>query len=118
MSGFSDAKIRLRIVMGDDHRIGPGKVDLLEAIARTGSIAAGGRELGMSYRRAWLLVDALNTLFNESVVTTAAGGVNGGGAQLTPLGRALVAAFREVEKQTQAAMIEAFAPFSSHLRAN
>jgi molybdate transport system regulatory protein len=102
---------RLRIVFGPDMRIGPGKMDLLEAIGRTGSISAAGRELGMSYRRAWLLVDDVNKLFAQPVVTASAGGVHGGGARLTEFGRAVVAAYRRVEARTRAAIAEEFAAF-------
>src|SRR5512146_2407788 len=62
---------RLRIVMGEGLILGPGKVDLIEAIERKGSISAASREMGMSYRRAWLLVDALNTMFGRPIVTAA-----------------------------------------------
>ncbi len=115
---FSEARLRLRIVLSEDHRIGPGKIDLLEAISRTGSIAAAGRELGMSYRRAWLLIDAVNNLFTEPVVTTATGGSNGGGAVLTPFGQGLITAFRNLEARTQAAMTEEFAGFSAKIKAD
>ena len=113
---FAEARLRLRIVLSENHRIGPGKIDLLEAISRTGSIAAAGRELGMSYRRAWLLIDALNSLFTEPVVTTATGGAQGGGASLTPLGQDLIRAFRSLENRTCIAMIEEFGAFSERIR--
>lgn len=94
---LSRAALRLRIVFPDDRRIGPGKVDLLEAIGRTGSISSAARELGMSYRRAWLLADEMGRLFKRPILTTAAGGAHGGGAALTDFGRALVAAYRRIE---------------------
>ncbi len=78
-------------------RIGPGKIRLLEAIAREGSISAAGRAQGMSYRRAWELVDALNRLLGIPVVATSSGGARGGGAALTPAGAALVADYRAIE---------------------
>lgn len=109
------AGLRLRIVFGNDIRLGPGKADLLEAIGRTGSISAAGRELGMSYRRAWLLVDEVNRLFRRPVVQASAGGAHGGGAQLTDFGRALVAAYRRVEERARAAIREELAPFESDL---
>lgn len=102
---------RVRIVFGPHAGLGPGKIDLLDAIGRTGSISAAGRALGMSYRRAWLLVDAVNKLFAQPAVIASAGGAHGGGAQLTPFGRALVAAYRRVEARTCAAIAEEFAPF-------
>lgn len=110
--GLESARVRLRIVFGAAMRLGPGKIDLLEAIARTGSISAAGRELGMSYRRSWLLIDAVNRMFTRPAVVASAGGAQGGGAQLTDFGRDLVAAFRRVEQRTHAAVQEEFAAFA------
>ncbi len=105
---------RVRVVFGEQ-RLGPGKIDLLEAIGRSGSISAAGRELGMSYRRAWLLVGAVNGMFHRPVVQAAAGGAHGGGAHLTDFGRALVAAYRRIEQRTRDAIREELAPFASDL---
>src|SRR4051812_21686508 len=88
---------RLRIVMGEGLILGPGKVDLIEAIERSGSISAAARTMGMSYRRAWLLVDALNHMFNRPLVVAAPGGSRGGGAQVTDFGRDVAAAYRRIE---------------------
>jgi molybdate transport system regulatory protein len=101
----------VRILIGE-MVLGPGKVDLLEAIGRTGSISAAGRELGMSYRRAWLLVDALNHMFPQVLVTAATGGSHGGGAKLTDYGRGVAAAYRRVEARARTAMREEMAPFN------
>jgi len=103
---------RVRILIGDGMVLGPGKVDLLEAIGRTGSISAAGRELGMSYRRAWLLVDALNHMFPNPLVTAAPGGSHGGGAKLTDYGRGVAAAYRRVVERARTAMKEELAPFN------
>jgi molybdate transport system regulatory protein len=103
---------RLRIVFGDDIRLGPGKIDLVAAVARTGSIAAAGRELGMSYRRAWLLIDEINRLFRQPVVLASAGGTRGGGAQVTPFGLALVEAYRRIESRLEQAIREELGPFA------
>ena len=84
--------------------IGPGKVALLEAIEETGSITAAAKKLGMSYRRAWLLVDETNRCVVRPAVQTAAGGPNGGGAALTPVGVLLVRRYRALEMQTGAAV--------------
>ena len=84
-------------------RIGPGKIALLEAIGREGSISAAARTLGMSYRRAWLLVESLNAMAGAPVVAAAAGGAGGGGAALTEAGRALVADYRAIEEAAVAA---------------
>jgi len=84
-------------------RIGPGKIDLLETIDREGSISAAGRALGMSYKRAWDLVNALNTLLGHAVVAASPGGYRGGGATLTDAGRSLVADYRAIERAAQRA---------------
>lgn len=110
--GLASARIRLRIVFGQAMRLGPGKIDLLEAIARTGSISAAGRELGMSYRRSWLLIDAVNRMFKTPAVFASVGGAQGGGAQLTPFGETLVAGYRRVEARTKTALEEEFASFA------
>ena len=97
MARDPSVQFRLRIVLGDDIAIGPGKVDLLEAIAATGSITAAAKSLGMSYRRAWLLVDTMNRCFASSVVAAETGGTRGGGARLTPLGDDVVRRYRAAE---------------------
>jgi molybdate transport system regulatory protein len=91
-------QFRLRISRGDDIAVGPGKIDLLEAIGRTGSITAAARSLAMSYRRAWLLVDTMNRCFRTAVVETEAGGARGGGTRLTATGKRVVQHYRRTEK--------------------
>ena len=81
------ATLNLRVEFGERGALGPGKARLLELIAEHGSIAAAGRAMGMSYRRAWDLVDELNSCFGKPVITTQMGGQHGGGAALTPLGQ-------------------------------
>ena len=90
-------RVTLRLDFDDERRLGPGKIALLEAVARHGSISAAGREFGMSYRRAWLLVDELNRMFAQPVVAARGGGRNGGGAELTRLGAEIVARYRKAE---------------------
>ncbi|MGH7047053.1 MAG: winged helix-turn-helix domain-containing protein [Stellaceae bacterium] len=90
-------RLTLRIDFDQDRAIGPGKIKLLELIDRLGSIAAAGRQMGMSYRRAWLLVDSVNRCFKQPVVASQAGGQNGGGASLTTLGHTVVQHYRAVE---------------------
>lgn len=102
---------RLRVLLGASIAIGPGKAELLEAIGRSGSISAAAREMGMSYRRAWLLVEAVNAAFVEPVVATATGGSGGGGAQLTDFGHAVVARYREMERMAEKAVAKEFAAF-------
>jgi molybdate transport system regulatory protein len=77
--------------------LGPGKIALMELISRHGSISAAGKEMGMSYRRAWLLVDEINHIFREPLVETQMGGSGGGGARLTRLGREVVGRYRAIE---------------------
>jgi molybdate transport system regulatory protein len=88
---------RLRIVIEPDVAIGPGKADLLEAIRDTGSISAAGRKLGMSYRRAWLLVDELNQHLGAPVIDAVTGGAKGGGAALTRTGEEVLTRYRAME---------------------
>jgi molybdate transport system regulatory protein len=92
-----EVQFRLRIRNGDDIAVGPGKIELLEAIANTGSITAAAKLLGMSYRRAWLLVDTMNRCFKTRVVETEAGGNRGGGTRLTALGAEVVHSYRRIE---------------------
>ncbi len=89
--------LRLRLQQHGEVVLGPGRADLLAYIAQTGSIAAAGRRMGMSYKRAWALVDSLNSLFQQPLVLAAKGGAGGGGAQLTPLGERLLTAYRGLE---------------------
>jgi molybdate transport system regulatory protein len=91
------ARLTLRLDFGPGRAIGHGKIRLLEAVRDHGSISAAGRSMGMSYRRAWLLVDALNKLFETPVVGTKHGGQAGGGAELTPFGRQVVQQYRTIE---------------------
>src|SRR6202046_4656425 len=93
--------IRLDFELG--RRLGAGKIALLEAVEKTGSISAAGRAHQMSYRRAWLLVDELNQMFVEPVVSAHHGGVKGGGAALTDQGRRVVALYRDAEAKMRAA---------------
>ena len=90
-------RLRIRILLAAGEPFGPGKAELLEAIRDTGSIAAAGRRMGMSYQRAWDLVAAMNAHFREPVVAAAKGGARGGGTALTPLGVEILAAYREIE---------------------
>ena len=89
----------LRLLFKDGVAIGPGKAALLESIAQVGSISAAGRALGMSYKRAWLLVDSMNTHFREPLVEAAKGGNQRGGAALTPLGKDVLARYRRMERK-------------------
>jgi molybdate transport system regulatory protein len=105
--------IRLRMDFGPTASVGPGKVALLEHIDRVGSLSQAARELGLSYRRAWLLLDDLNHSFAGPVASASVGGVGGGGVQLTAFGKDLIKAYREVE---QAALHETRKRFSALIR--
>lgn len=89
--------IRIRIYCGEEIAMGPGKASLLEAIREHGSISAAGRALDMSYRRAWLLVDAMNRCWNEPLVATSPGSAHGSGARLTPLGDEVLSRYRALQ---------------------
>jgi molybdate transport system regulatory protein len=95
---------RLRVYFDDETMIGPGKADLLQGIQETGSISAAGRRMGMSYKRAWTLVDTLNRYFREPVVISSAGGKAGGGATLTPTGIMVLARYRHMQEVTECAI--------------
>lgn len=95
---------RLRLVFDSALVLGPGRADLLQLISETGSIAAAGRAMRMSYKRAWLLVDALNTAFDRPLVEVSRGGAERGGAVLTALGLEVLARYRRIEELTRAAI--------------
>ena len=90
-------RLTLRVDLGPGQSVGPGKMRLLEAVEATGSISSAGRQLGMSYRRAWMLIEQMNLGFRDKVVTTQLGGTHGGGAQLTTLGQDLLKHYRAIE---------------------
>lgn len=98
--------LRLRYVFDDGSMLGPGKAELLALIAETGSIAAAGRRMGMSYKRAWLLVEALNRAFALPLVERNRGGASHGGATLTPTGRTVLTLFQQLEAKALAAGAE------------
>ena len=107
---------RLRVMCGDDVALGPGRVDLLEEIAETGSLRSAATAMGMSYMRAWGLAKDLNRWFRTPLVLPTRGGRSGGGAELTPAGREAVALYRAMEKQCQAAMRTNWAELRSLLK--
>lgn len=98
-AGKPGNRLSIRLDLESGARIGPGKVAVLEEIARSGSISAAGRALHISYRRTWELVEDLNTALGGAVVRTAAGGSGGGGASLTELGQAVVTRYRAIETE-------------------
>ena len=107
--GNRQTGVRLRVVIEPRIAIGPGKADLLAAIDRCGSISGAGRELGMSYRRAWNLVNNMNLDFNSPVVETSKGGSGRGGARLSELGRKVLGIYRRMESKVQKSTAKDFA---------
>ena len=122
LARMSDNRPDLRTVLRIDFppagRLGRGKIMLLELIRETGSISAAGRAMDMSYRRAWLLVDALNRMFSEPSVDTQRGGKQGGGALVTPFGEELIRRYRQMEERAQAAIAEDLAWLESVRRSD
>lgn len=107
---------RIRLLIGDAVALGPGKASLLEAIGQTGSIAAAARSMGMSYGRAWQLVQAMNGDFRSPLIERVAGGRGGGGAMLTELGRDALDRYRAMEAQADAAVSDALDQFATILK--
>lgn len=97
MAEAAKLQFRIRLTKGEAIAVGPGKVALLEAIRQTGSITAAAKQMGMSYRRAWLLVDSMNHAFKRPVVDAAVGGKRGGGTLVTPLGEEVIRRYRAIE---------------------
>ena len=107
---------RLRVLLGAAIAIGPGKADLLDAIAASGSISAAAKRMGMSYRRAWLLVDTMNSCFQGPLVASARGGTGGGGARLTPLGEEVLARYRDMEAKALECLHDDLTAFTKLMR--
>lgn len=108
-------RFHLRILF-DDAMLGPGKAELLERIRQTGSIAAAGRQMDMSYKRAWMLVEAMNAAFREPLVTSTRGGPGGGGAQLTDAGAEVLRLYHAIVATAQAASAAQTAELEAMLR--
>ncbi len=114
--GVAKEPPRLRVLLGAAVAIGHGKADLLDAIAETGSISAAAKRMGMSYRRAWLLVDTMNGSFRGPLVASARGGSGGGGAALTALGREVLARYRAMETKALECLADDLDAFSELMR--
>lgn len=110
-------KLKAQLFCGAETAMGPGKADLLDAIAREGSISAAGRALGMSYRRTWLLVDTMNRCWQARLVETTLGGGADKGARLTPLGHEVLAAYRVLERRVAQAAEGELGALAARLRA-
>jgi molybdate transport system regulatory protein len=104
---------RLRVLFGHAIAIGPGKAELLERIAETGSISAAAKRMGMSYRRAWLLVETMNQCFRAPLVEAAKGGKGGGGAHLSSLGYEVLSRYRQMERTAALAVADQMAQLAA-----
>ena len=107
---------RVRILIGAATALGPGKVELLQAIAKRGSISGAARDMGMSYRRAWLLVDTMNRCFTSDLVMTSTGGKGGGGAQVTDLGLDVIRRYHDMEAKAAASVASEAKAFAKLLK--
>jgi len=109
-------RVLLRLYLGSDRPLGPGKVQVLESIRDGGSISEAARDMKMSYRSAWLLVDSMNSLFRKPVVDTTLGGRGGGSAKLTPFGAEVIRRYRAMENATHRAIAKDLAALERSLR--
>ena len=110
------ARLKLSIVLASGARFGPGKAALLESIRDTGSISAAARGMGMSYKRAWMLIDSTNQAFETPAVAAATGGHHGGGARLTEFGRDLLERYRRMEARSRADLADDLASLEAAAR--
>jgi len=111
-----DVRFRLRVRKGDTIAMGPGKIELLEAISACGSISAAARSMGMSYRRAWMLLEELNACLASPATQSEQGGSRGGGSALTPVGEAIIDRYRAIELRASEACAADIASLRSLLK--
>jgi molybdate transport system regulatory protein len=109
--------VRFRVDFGNRCSVGVGKIELLEGIARTGSLSQAAREMRMSYRRAWLLLDDMNLSFDHPVAHASVGGRGGGGVVLTSFGSGLVAGYRRLESSLRPLADACMEEFGRHIKA-
>ncbi len=112
----SVAHLWVKIDLGNERQIGPGKIALLRLVGERRSIAAAARDMQMSYRRAWLLIDELNAIFGQPVLTTHVGGKSFGGAELTPFGLWLIERFDTITRRTDEAVRDELAALAAEVR--
>jgi molybdate transport system regulatory protein len=110
------ARVLLRVYLSPDRPLGPGKIRILESIRDGGSISGAAREMRMSYRSAWLLVDSMNSQFRQPVVRTTTGGLGGGSATLTEFGLSVIRRYRAMERSAQRAIAKELAALERDLR--
>jgi molybdate transport system regulatory protein len=119
MNDVADSEVlKIKISLGPNPAMGPGKADLLEHIKYCGSISAAAKKMGMSYRRAWNLVTLMNEGFETPLVVAAPGGVNGGGAQVTEFGENILRCYRDIEAKTKSAGVREISEILSHLKSH
>jgi len=112
------ARLKVSIVFASGARIGPGKAKLLESIRDTGSISAAARDMAMSYKRAWVLLDSMNQAFTEPVTTASPGGAGGGGATLTAFGAEVLERYRRIQDRATATAADDMAALGRRARAD
>lgn len=110
------AQLKVTVILDSGARIGPGKAALLDSIQATGSISAAARAMGMTYKRAWLLLDSLNQAFANPVATATPGGVSGGGARLTAFGVELLERYRRIEQDLAGLATDDLGALDAHAR--
>ena len=115
MTKVKPQKPRIRVLLGDAASLGPGKIELIDAIERAGSISGAAKLMNMSYRRAWNLVDSINHDFTEEIIITIAGGKGGGGATVTKLGLEIIGRYRQLEAKALDSVQEELAQFGQYL---
>ncbi len=111
-------RLKISIVFESGARIGPGKASLLQSVRDTGSISAAARDMRMSYKRAWMLLDSMNQAFTEPVVAAAPGGTGGGGATLTPFGVEVLQRYRRIHAAAVAGTAEDLAALARRTRSD
>lgn len=112
------SSVKIRLYLNDKVALGPGKADLLDAIVQHGSISAAGRAMGMSYKRAWDLVNTMNECFTQPMVITAKGGSHGGGAEVTELGKLILTQYRQAQYNAERAVEQQLHSLSEQLKAS
>ena len=115
MTKVKTQKPRIRVLLGDAASLGPGKIELIDAIEKAGSISGAAKMMNMSYRRAWNLVDSINHDFTEEIIITSVGGKGGGGAIVTELGLEIIQRYRQLESKALDSVLEELEQFGQYL---
>jgi molybdate transport system regulatory protein len=115
MTKVKPKKLRIRILLGDAVSLGPGKIELIDAIEKTGSISSAAKSMNMSYRRAWNLVDSINHDFTDQIVVTSSGGKGGGGAVVTDMGLKIIERYRQIETKALKGVMQDLEEFGHYL---